>query len=108
MAKGALSRVHVLFISAARSRRRDLCVRVIYYGCIAGKYPVSTYLKFKSCSSVGYGGSDLHSLQSWTAVTAAQVQLGGSNCTNCKVGLQSLQINFTAAQVQLRNSGGGT
>ena len=48
----------------------------------------------------------LHSLQ--INFTAAQVQLGGgSNCTHCKVGLQSLQINFTATQVQLPILGGG-
>ena len=57
-----------------------------------------------------WGGVWLHSLQSWTAVTADQLHCspsstgGGSDCTHCKVGLQSLQINFTAAQVQL---GGG-
>ena len=32
--------------------------------------------------------------------------LGGFNCSHCKVGLQSLQINFTAAQVQLPIPGG--
>ena len=80
----------------------------------------------------------MHSLQSWTAVTADQLHCSpsstgggltavtakldcshcrstslqpkfnwgrGSDCTHCKVGLQSLQIKFTAAQVQL--GGGG-
>ena len=35
----------------------------------------SIYLKFESCSSVGYGGLD---------------------CSHCKVGLRSMHINFTA------------
>ena len=60
-----------------------------------------------TAAQVQLGGVQLHSLQSWTAVTADQPHCspsstggGGSDCTHCKVGLQSLQINFTAAQVQ--------
>ena len=73
----------------------------------------SVYLKFESCSSIGYGGVGQQSLQSWTALTAAQLPLlirggGGQtavtaklNCTHCSptstsdsgggVRLQSLQ-----------------
>ena len=60
------------------------------------------------------GGVQLHSLQSWTAVTADQLHCspsstgGGSDCTHCKVGLQSLQINFTAATKFNWGGGGGS
>ena len=75
----------------------------------------SIYLKFESCSSVGYcgGGLDcshckveLHSLQ--INFTSAQLQLlggGGSDCSHCKVELHSLQINFTSAKLQLLEGG---
>ena len=77
---------------------------------LVGPPTVSIYLKFESCSSVGYGGFDcshykvgLQSLQINFTATPDSGGGGGFDCSHCKVGLQSLQINFTATP----DSGGG-
>ena len=67
---------------------------------------------FNSWLGGGFDCSDckveLHSLQ--INFTSAQLQLliwGGFDCSHCKVELHSLQINFTPAQLQLLGGGGG-
>ena len=73
-----------------------------------GSTAVTAKLDCSHCTSTSLhllilvGGVWLQSLQSWTAVTAHQLhcnssfQWGGFDCSHCKVGLQSLHINFTA------------